>query len=149
MKATWLESGQGIDLETLRTEGVLAQRLSTDPAAYQMNLDDLMSHRGYVTQDEVRLSPTTENLDGILAKFKDEHLHTEDEVRFILSGEGVFDIRSRDDRWMHVEVAAGDLIVVPERRYHRFFLTDKQSIHAVRLFKDPAGWTPHYRETAR
>ena len=33
-----------------------------------------------------------------------EHLHTEDVVRFIVSGGGIFDIRSNDDQWMRVEV---------------------------------------------
>ena len=42
------------------------------------------------------LSPAMENLDAICAKFVDEHFHDEDEVRFVLEGAGVFDIRSKD-----------------------------------------------------
>ena len=41
-----------------------------------------------------------------------------------------------------------DLIVVPKDRHHRFFLTDQRSIRCVRLFQDPAGWTPVYREAS-
>ena len=149
MHASWLESSRSIDVATLSAQGVFYQQLSTDPAAYQSVLDELRSKRGYVTQDEVRLSPSTEGLEALCAKFADEHLHSEDEVRFILSGDGVFDIRSEDDRWMQVRVTAGDLLVVPARRYHRFFLTEARTIHAVRLFKDASGWTPHYRDGAR
>ena len=64
----------------------------------------------------------------------------------MLDGEGVFDIRSSDDRWLRVKVERGDLIVVPAKRYHRFELTDAKSIRCVRLFKDQSGWVPHYRE---
>ena len=145
MKATWLDTQQPIDVPTLQAHGVLYQALPTEPAGYQSTLDSLRDERGYITQDEIRLSPATDNLEAICAKFKDEHLHTEDEVRFILAGDGVFDIRSEDDRWMHIVVTAGDLIVVPAKRYHRFFLTEQKTIVAVRLFQDAAGWTPHYR----
>ena len=79
----------------------------------------------------------------------DEHLHTDDEVRFVLAGEGIFDIRSADDRWMRVEVEAGDLLVVPANLHHRFFLTDREEIRCVRLFKDSAGWVPVYRQAAQ
>jgi 1,2-dihydroxy-3-keto-5-methylthiopentene dioxygenase len=67
-------------------------------------------------------------------------------VRFVLEGEGIFDIRSRDDRWMRVVVERGDLIVVPKDRHHRFMLTEHKTIRCVRLFQDKSGWTPHYRQ---
>ena len=98
----------------------------------------MKADNGYVEQDVIQLNPDTPNLEGICAQFKDEHLHTDDEVRFVLSGEGIFDIRSGDDRWMRVTVSAGDLIVVPKDRYHRFFLTDQKHIRCVRLFQDTA-----------
>ena len=72
-------------------------------------------------------SPSTPNLDAICAKFVDEHFHDDDEVRFVLEGEGIFDIRSRDDRWMRVVGRAGDLIVVPKDRHHRFMLTEQKT----------------------
>lgn|GEM_PF-6364108 len=81
----------------------------------------------------------------ICAKFLDEHYHDDDEVRFVLEGDGVFDIRFGDDRWMRVVVEVGDLIVVPARRHRRFLLTDQKDIRCVRLFKDASGWVPHSR----
>ncbi|MCB9594520.1 MAG: cupin domain-containing protein [Sandaracinaceae bacterium] len=145
MHAHWIEDEAAIDVDTLRSHGVHYERLATEPAAFQAPLDALKGANGYVHQDEVSLSVATPNLDAICAKFVDEHLHTEDEVRFVLEGEGVFDIRSGDDRWMRVTVEAGDLIVVPKDRYHRFFLTDSKQIRCVRLFQDASGWTPVYR----
>jgi len=146
MKAHWLDDNQNpIEAEYLRAQGVLYEAMETNPDSYQKPLDDLKSSRGYVTQDEVALKPDNPKLEEICAKFVDEHYHDEDEVRFVLDGEGVFDIRSKDERWMRVTVEVGDLIVVPAKRYHRFFLTEKNQIRCVRLFMDTSGWLPHYR----
>ncbi|WP_428263289.1 1,2-dihydroxy-3-keto-5-methylthiopentene dioxygenase [Haliangium sp.] len=151
MNARWMDetgagaTGDEISADTLRAEGVVYALLETAEQRYQGALDELKASHGYLKQDEVVLEPDNPNLDAICAKFADEHRHDEDEVRFVLAGVGIFDIRARDERWMRVEVEAGDLIVVPAGRYHRFFLTDAKHIRALRLFKDPAGWVPHYR----
>jgi 1,2-dihydroxy-3-keto-5-methylthiopentene dioxygenase len=147
MHAKWLDSGEALNADTLRTEGLLYERV---PAGdFQSRLELLKRERGYVKQDEVAMSPETPGLEGICAKFADEHTHDEDEVRFILEGEGVFDVRSTGDRYMRVTVEVGDLIVVPANRNHRFELTDARTIRAVRLFKDPSGWVPRYRSATR
>ena len=148
MKATWIDDGTEIPRETVLAEGILNDQLPTDPAGYQPTMDTLKDERGYIHQDQVELRPETPNLDAICAKFDDEHLHEEDEVRFVLEGEGIFDIRSRDDRWMRVKVEEGDLIVVPAKRYHRFELTETKTIRCVRLFQDQSGWVPVYRQEA-
>jgi len=147
MKAWWLDEGPDATIgeEELRHHGVLYEALPRDEGSYQPHLDRLAEERGYVTQDEVALSPETENLDAICAKFADEHHHDDDEVRFVLDGDGIFDIRSNDDRWMRVLVEPGDLIAVPAGKHHRFILTDDRAIRCVRLFKNEAGWVPVYR----
>jgi 1,2-dihydroxy-3-keto-5-methylthiopentene dioxygenase len=145
MKATWLDRSQTLSTEELLANGVYYAQLETDPVRFQTPLDQLKAERGYIEQDEVALSPATPNLDAICAKFVDEHFHDDDEVRFVLEGEGIFDIRSKDDQWMRVVVERGDLIVVPANRHHRFLLTEIKQIRCVRLFKDASGWTPHYR----
>jgi 1,2-dihydroxy-3-keto-5-methylthiopentene dioxygenase len=144
MQAFFKDNNQPIDANVLEANGVIYRRLDLDN--FQPTLDELRTRRGYVTQDEVALRPETPNLDGILAKFDPEHLHTDDEVRFVLEGEGIFDIRSNDERWMRVIVEAGDLIVVPAGKNHRFELTNKRAIRCARLFKDQSGWTPVYRQ---
>lgn len=146
-----------LDLEHLRAQGVVYERLELGPGVgpggesggselpYRARLEQLERERGYVEQDIVELGPETPGLAAICAKFADEHLHTDDEVRLVLAGAGVFDIRDDHDRWMRVSVEPGDLIVVPKDRYHRFFLSDSQQIRCVRLFQASAGWVPHYR----
>jgi len=151
MDLAWLEPkhpAEPCTITDLNEVGVHYERLDLSPDDFQPTLDRLKANRGYVEQDEVKLEPETPNLDGICDKFKDEHLHTDDEVRFVLEGEGIFDIRSANDRWMRVTVETGDLIVVPANLHHRFFLTDKKHIRCVRLFKDPSGWVAHYRDNA-
>ncbi|MEM7436586.1 MAG: cupin domain-containing protein [Myxococcota bacterium] len=145
MQARELESGQPLDEQELAKEGVLYRALPLENAAYQPSLDRLKADEGYITQDVIELRPDTPGLDELCAKFDAEHWHEEDEVRFILEGAGVFDIRSRDDRWMRVIIEPGDLIVVPAERHHRFELTEARTMRCVRLFQDESGWVPHYR----
>jgi 1,2-dihydroxy-3-keto-5-methylthiopentene dioxygenase len=154
MQLSWLDvPSQGVGpapctLEDLARAGVTYSYLSTDPTQYEPALAELSQKNGYTARDEVALSPDTPNLPALLEKFRDEHLHEEDEVRFVLAGAGIFDIRSADDRWMRVQVGPGDVLVVPKGRYHRFFLTADSTIRCVRLFQDPAGWKPVYRPAA-
>jgi len=145
MKAHWLEEDTAIGPEELAEQGVYNARIGTRELLYQSPLDELKREKGYVEQDVVTLAPSTPNLEAICAKFVDEHHHTEDEVRFVLEGEGIFDIRSTEDRWMRVRVEPGDLIIVPKDRHHRFMLTETKTIRCVRLFQDKSGWAPVYR----
>ena len=46
----------------------------------------------------------------MLDKFNKEHTHTEDEVRFILQGSGVFHINPGDKPVFGIEVWSGDMI---------------------------------------
>lgn len=130
--------------EELRRFGVFHQRLPlADSAA---GIEQIRRERGYVDADEVSLSPATPNLETICAKFDKEHSHTLDEVRFVVEGEGIFDVRDTADQWVRIEVAAGDLIIIPAGTYHRFYLTDTKNIRCVRLFLNHDGWAPLYRE---
>lgn len=145
MRLEWIEGTGAPTVADLSRIGVVHERLAVDPVAYQPPLDALARARGYVEQDIVELSPATPELDTICAKFDREHLHTDDEVRYVLEGEGIFDVRSADDRWIRITVESGDLLVVPANLHHRFLLTEKKHIRCVRLFKDKSGWVPHYR----
>jgi 1,2-dihydroxy-3-keto-5-methylthiopentene dioxygenase len=82
----------------------------------------------------------------MLARFAKEHTHTEDEVRFILQGRGVFHIHPENKPVYGIEVWAGDMISVPLGTRHWFDLCNDRRIRAIRLFQDTSGWTPHYLE---
>jgi 1,2-dihydroxy-3-keto-5-methylthiopentene dioxygenase len=82
----------------------------------------------------------------MLARFDKEHTHSEDEVRFILAGRGVFFL-DFDESVLSVEVGPGDLLRVPCGTKHWFTLCDERRIRAVRWFQDTTGWTPHYTGT--
>jgi len=116
-------------------------------AAYAAEIDRLKAAGGYVTADVIDVSPQTPNLDTMLAKFRKEHWHDEDEVRFILRGRGVFHIHPKDGPVMAIEVGPGDLIRVPRGTHHWFDLCSERDIRAIRLFQDVSGWTPRYTDT--
>lgn len=113
-------------------------------AAYAPEIDELKRRGGFVAADVIDVRPETPNLDAMLAKFSQEHTHTEDEVRFILQGRGVFHINPGDRPVFAIEVWAGDLISVPLGTRHWFDLCADRRIRAIRLFQDTSGWTPHY-----
>ena len=113
-------------------------------AAYSKEIDKLKARGGYVTADVVNVTAQTPGLDAMLAKFSREHLHEEDEVRFIVHGHGVFHVHPPDSPVVAIEIEAGDLIRVPRGTWHWFDLCSDRQIRAIRLFQDPSGWTPVY-----
>ena len=121
-------------------------------AAYSAEIDRLKKEGGFVTADVIDVKPATPGLDAMLAKFSREHWHDEDEVRFILEGRGVFHIHPREGGpdggpVIAIEVGPGDLLRVPRGTWHWFDLCADRRIRAIRLFQDPAGWTPQYTES--
>ncbi len=116
--------------------------------AFRDKLDVLAQRDGYVASDMICLSPQMEGLEGALGKFDLEHYHDDDEVRFIVDGEGIFGFESEDLRKFLIRVEAGDYIVIPAKSYHWFYMNSGTGIKALRIFKDKTGWTPVYKEAA-
>jgi 1,2-dihydroxy-3-keto-5-methylthiopentene dioxygenase len=131
--------------DALAQRGILSWSVPPDDAARAELIATVKREQGYVDEDFVELKPDMANLDEICAKFDKEHYHTEDEVRYVVAGEGIFDVRDADDRWIRIEVFSGDMIVIPARTHHRFYLTDQKHIRCMRLFANHNGWAPLYR----
>ena len=131
--------------EDLASQGVLTWSVSSNEEERAAMVETIKREHHYVDHDVVELSAETPNLDAICAKFDQEHYHTEDEVRFVLEGDGIFDVRDEGDQWIRIEVTNGDIIVIPANRYHRFYLTDQRRIRCMRLFANHDGWAPLYR----
>ena len=136
----------GIDYERWNPDRNLGASASAQEVleAYAPEIDALKAKGGYTTADVIDVNPGTPQLDAMLAKFQVEHWHDEDEVRFIISGRGLFHIRPKDGPVVALEVEAGDLVSVPTGTWHWFDLCRERQIRAIRLFQDPGGWTPHY-----
>src|SRR5580658_5346127 len=115
-------------------------------AAYAEEIDDLKQRGGYVTADVIDVNPETPDIDAMLARFDKEHTHSEDEVRFILGGRGIFFLHVGQSV-ASVEVGPGDVLRVPRGTTHWFTLCEDRRIRAVRWFQDTTGWTPQYTNT--
>lgn len=115
--------------------------------AYAAEIEELKRRGGYVTADVIDVNAETPGLETMLAKFSREHWHSEDEVRFVIAGHGLFHIHPKDGPVLAIEVEPGDLIRVPAETWHWFDLCSDRQIRAIRLFQESAGWTPHYTES--
>lgn len=139
-------TGCGIDYERWMPSHQVAADASVEEilSAYCAEIEKLKARGGYVTADVIDVSPETPGLKEMLAKFNREHWHDEDEVRFIISGHGIFHINPSQGPVCAIEVEAGDLIRVPRGTWHWFNLCADRRIRAIRLFQDVSGWTPQY-----
>lgn len=116
---------------------------------YKDEIEKLNKRGGYVTADVINVNSETPGIDAMLEKFSPEHTHSEDEVRFVVHGRGIFHINPVDAPVFAIEMESGDLINVPANTRHWFNLCAEKRIVTIRLFQDKSGWTPHYLEISK
>jgi 1,2-dihydroxy-3-keto-5-methylthiopentene dioxygenase len=139
----------GIDYERWSLDRVPADCSAEDVLrAYAVEIDAMKQRGGYVTADVIDVTPQTPNLETMLAKFDKEHTHSEDEVRFILSGRGIFFL-ALEGGVAAVEVYPGDMLRVPKGTKHWFTLCEDRRIRAIRWFQETSGWAPHYTDSGK
>jgi len=116
-----------------------------DPlVAYATRVEALRAS-GYVTIDVVRVAPDASDAgwaskaSAMREKFRDEHRHAEDEVRFFARGSGVFYLRMSEHVYC-VRCERGDLLSVPAGTRHWFDMGATPNFVASRFFKSAGGW---------
>jgi len=116
------DSGKDVDPAYLSKLGILHFNYP--------NVDDvnsLASQRGYKNRDEITIS--LEKMGDIYEDkvkiFFHEHLHEDEEIRYIIDGGGFFDVRGKDDDWVRIKLDQHDLMIMPAGIYHRFTTDDK------------------------
>jgi 1,2-dihydroxy-3-keto-5-methylthiopentene dioxygenase len=130
---------------TLREIGVRFERWPTRPfgddimAAYSPEIEALKAEGGFQTVDVVRVTPDHPDRAAMRSKFLSEHTHAEDEIRFFVSGQGLFTLH-HDDRVFDVLCTEGDLMSVPAGMRHWFDMGAAPQFTAIRLFVNPDGW---------
>jgi len=106
--------------------------------------EQLKQIAGYITRDLVVLHPGISNLDALVAKFDQIHTHVDDEVRYIIDGEGIFGFVLPNGDQVELIVQSEEYINVPAGTEHWFYLTPAKRVKAVRYFTTIEGWTPQY-----
>ncbi|KAF2170827.1 hypothetical protein M409DRAFT_18800 [Zasmidium cellare ATCC 36951] len=150
MKAYWFDnlpgdqrlahdSGRTVSPEYLSKLGILHYHFPSDLSS----VNAIAESRAYKNRDEIEISPTTlPNYEEKVKNFFHEHLHEDEEIRYILDGGGYFDVRSEGDDWVRIRLEKGDLMIMPAGIYHRFTTDEKNYTKAMRLFKEDPKWTP-------
>jgi len=127
-----------VDPDYLKRFGVLHWKLDGDQNNSELN--NICAN--YRNRDTVKIEPQMANFEEKIKKFAEEHLHADEEVRYVLDGSGYFDVRDGTDSWIRIHVTKGDLLILPEGIYHRFVLDISNYIYVMRLFKEEPQWTP-------
>lgn len=122
------DSGNEVTVEQLRELGVYHHRIPDLDGVNQ-----LATERGYKNRDEIVVSP--EKMGDIyedkVKSFFHEHLHEDEEIRYVRDGCGYFDVRSTGDEWVRIRV---EKVI---------------AVSLVSLFSDQAQLTvPCYRTTS-
>uniref|UniRef100_A0A0B7B8E4 Acireductone dioxygenase n=1 Tax=Arion vulgaris TaxID=1028688 RepID=A0A0B7B8E4_9EUPU len=145
-----IDSTEFVSLEEVSAKtGMLFLKFNADTWSTNTEYAALKEKRGYNYQDICELSPeTVPNYDQLMKTFSTEHIHEDEEIRFVLAGTGYFEVRDWDDRWIRLQASKDDLLIIPAGMYHRFVLDEKEYIKVQRLFSGAPVWAAFYRPEA-
>ncbi|PNI72888.1 ADI1 isoform 2 [Pan troglodytes] len=120
------DPGRPVGLEQLRRLGVLYWKLDADKYENDPELEKIRRERNYSWMDIITIcKDKLPNYEEKIKMFYEEHLHLDDEIRYILDGSGYFDVRDKEDQWIRIFMEKGDMITLPAGIYHRFTVDEK------------------------
>ncbi|KAM8952452.1 acireductone dioxygenase [Pelodytes ibericus] len=137
---------QPVTEKELRELGVHSYKFDADNYETDPELAKLRKENNYSWMDIITIhKDLLPNYEQKIKIFYEEHLHLDDEIRYILDGSGYFDVRDKQERWIRIFMKKGDMITLPAGIYHRFTLDEKNYVKAMRLFVGEPVWTPYNR----
>jgi len=111
--------------------------------AFASDIERIKTEGGYITVDVISLNSSNPQKDELRKKFLNEHIHTEDEVRFFVAGRGLFTLHIKD-KVFEVLCEKNDLISVPANTTHWFDMGPNPDFVAIRFFNNPEGWVAQF-----
>ncbi len=111
--------------------------------AYAEEIDALKQECGFQAADVISLNPDNPQKEAFRQKFIDEHVHSEDEIRFFVRGQGLFYLHLGHQVYA-VMCEKNDLISVPHGTRHWFDMGPEPKFTAIRLFTNPEGWVADF-----
>jgi 1,2-dihydroxy-3-keto-5-methylthiopentene dioxygenase len=135
----------GIRFEQWPIHDTLGEKPSCEQIqkAYDLEIKQLLATEGYQSWDIITLNPDNPNKQELRKKFLAEHTHREDEVRYFVSGQGLFTLHIFDLVYC-VLCEKGDFISVPAETLHWFDMGSHPHFIALRFFNNPDGWIATY-----
>ncbi|MCJ1456154.1 1,2-dihydroxy-3-keto-5-methylthiopentene dioxygenase [Mycoblastus sanguinarius] len=136
------DSGVELSPTHLSTLGVLYFTFPPSSTSSAAQVEDLAKARAYANRDEITVSPGVMGsvYEDKIKMFYDEHLHEDEEIRYVLKGTGYFDVRDAEDKWVRIRAEPGDLLILPAGIYHRFTVDEGNYINCMRLFQTQPKW---------
>ncbi|KAF7288132.1 1,2-dihydroxy-3-keto-5-methylthiopentene dioxygenase [Mycena chlorophos] len=136
-----------VDASALAKMNVLSWHIPVE--GYESQVDAIARERGYKNRDTINVSKAGmgDVYEAKIRGFFEEHMHEDEEIRYILSGSGFFDKRLRTHGSASRSRPA-TCSSCPRGIYHRFTLDETDAIKALRLFQDEPKWVPHARSQA-
>ncbi|KAJ7556416.1 hypothetical protein O6H91_05G082200 [Diphasiastrum complanatum] len=121
--------------EHIHEPGVLTWKLDVDEWEKNTLLETIKMDRGYKYSEVVTVChKEMEDFEEKVKGFFQEHMHSQEEIRLILDGNGYWDIRDYDGKWIRFRVTKGDMIVLPPGMFHKFTLDENHYIKVTQPY---------------
>ncbi|CAO3655161.1 unnamed protein product [Mucor hiemalis] len=106
------DTGVEKSLQDLEKVGVLYWRIEGENGIEQ--IDEIAKERSYKNRDVIVVSPDAmgDIYEDKVKSFFAEHLHEDEEIRYILDGSGYFDVRDKNEDWIRIYMEKGDMIIL-------------------------------------